>query len=85
MSIFDNARGGNDKLYGGDDGDIISGDLAFMDNFAIGGNDNLYGDDGKDELVGDAFYMLETQGVETIAWKAAIKMTIYMAMRSIWA
>ncbi len=47
------ARGGADRIYGGDGDDSIQGDAQVIDG-GIGGNDQLYGDAGNDFIFGDA-------------------------------
>ncbi len=57
QDMRDDSRGGNDKLYGGDDNDFLHGDAEFMSDDAQGGNDKLYGEDDVDFLYGDAIVM----------------------------
>ncbi len=46
--------GGNDRLYGDDGNDGISGDATDILGGAHGGNDRIYGGAGNDGLNGDA-------------------------------
>ena len=53
--MFDNARGGNDRLDGGDATDFLYGDASFfMTGESQGGNDLLFGGGGDDRIYGDA-------------------------------
>ena len=51
----DAVGGGNDRLFGGDGGDIISGDSFSPNDDAVGGgNDEIFGGDGLDRIAGDS-------------------------------
>lgn len=57
-AIYDHARGGNDKLTGGNVENIIVGDAFEMFNYARGGDDLLIAGDNVDNyLYGDSFTM----------------------------
>ncbi|MCB2010196.1 MAG: hypothetical protein KDF64_06285 [Geminicoccaceae bacterium] len=57
VRIIDNARGGNDTMFGTSGNDNILGDSAFMDGSARGGNDIIFGMGGGGTLTGDALVM----------------------------
>ena len=51
----DAVGGGNDRLFGGNGDDIITGDSFAPNGHALGGgNDQVYGGDGNDPIAGDS-------------------------------
>ncbi len=51
--LFDNSQGGDDRLYGGADGDSLYGEDFYIKDNARAGNDRLEGGSGDDTLFGD--------------------------------
>src|SRR5829696_2773920 len=53
-TISGKARGGNDRLDGGNDDDVVYGDAKSLSDSARAGNDKLWGGAGNDTIYGDA-------------------------------
>lgn len=58
-SLFSNARGGNDFIFGGNSKDTLQGDAIQLNENAQGGNDVLSGGAGDDFIFGDSTFMLD--------------------------